>query len=60
MREDLLQKAREFYKTHGTLSVIFLMYKLKIKSELAESLQQEIIDEHIHEIQRKEFSHGHI
>ena len=60
MREELLHKAREFYKTHGALSIVFLMYKLQIKSELAESLQQEVLDEHVREIQRKELANGHI
>jgi hypothetical protein len=60
MRKELLNKAREFYMKHGALSIVFLMYKLQIKAHLAESLQQEILDEHIHEIQRKELAHGHI
>jgi hypothetical protein len=60
MRKELLNKAREFYMKHGALSIVFLMYKLQIKSELAESLQQEVLDEHVREIQRKELANGHI
>jgi hypothetical protein len=54
MKDELLKQARELYIKHGSISVVFLMYKLKLNHTIAEDLKNQVLDEFVQSIHKRE------